>query len=699
MPSQNVATNSDLRRLRLSFDVGGTFTDFTLLDERAGKLHFHKVPSTPHDPSQAIGQGIADLTSEHRIEPAELVAIGHGSTVATNMIIERRGASTALLTTRGFRDVIEIGRQTRPNLYDYSVLKPEPLVSREWRFEIDERVTAGGEVLVPLDLTQVEAAARKIADAGIEAVAICFLHSYRFPDHETKAREILQKVLGDAVYVSASSDVLPEFREYERASTTVINATLGPRMTQYMTNLSRSTAAKDIRAAINTVHSNGGLMSVQAVCSAPVRTCLSGPAAGVVGACEVGRIAGFENLITFDVGGTSTDVSLIRDARALFTTSRLVADYPVKSQMIDVHVIGAGGGSIAAIDRAGALKVGPRSAGAFPGPIAYGRGGGIVTVTDAHVCLGRLNPVSVLGGRMKIHAEAAREAMARQIAEPLGLSVEEAAIGILQIANANMARAVRSVSTERGLNIRDFALCSFGGAGGLHAAELARDCQIDRILIPQEPGTMCARGILLSNTVMDFVRTLLVRISETNWEAIRGVLDTLHAAGSAWLESEGIAREAWRFHSRIEARYDGQNYEIPVDFDFGEIDSLAEFTKRFQAAHLLEYGYDPQDTDIEIVNCRVQAVGLTPHAEMRPITAVRSLDAARIGTRQAYFDDAGWAATTVYDRDLLPVGDVIAGPAIVEEMSSTTVILPGQSAQCDRFGNLIVSTSASEARS
>jgi len=677
------------RRYRVGFDVGGTFTDFTLLAEHTGALHYFKVPSTPHDPSEAIQAGVAHLMRELDIAGHELVHVGHGTTVATNMVIERRGSRCALVTTRGFRDVLEIGRQVRPHLYDYNVTKPEPLAPREWRFEVTERIAADGSVLQELDEEGVIRIAKELKAADIEAVAICFMHSYRNDAHERRTRDILAAALPD-IYLSVSSEILPEFREYERMSTTVLNAYVGPRMAGYMRNLVRSVRAMEIAAQPATVHSNGGLMSVDSVLTAPVRTCVSGPAAGVIGAVELGRAAGFANLITFDVGGTSTDVSLIADLQPLFTSSRLVADYPVKTQMVDVHVIGAGGGSIARIDDAGALKVGPQSAGAVPGPVAYNRGGTAVTITDAHIVLGRLNPVALLEGRMAVDAARARAAIEEQIAGPMGLTVEEAAYGILRIANSNMARAVRAVSTERGHDIRKFALCSFGGAGGLHAAELARDCGIGTLLIPQEPGTMCARGILLSDISMDFVQTLMAHATDAGWNTLRQALDTLAAKARDWLAGEGVAPSAQRLSSVIDARYQGQNFEIPVPLEGMQLMPTADFVAAFSAAHVREYGYDAAGRGIEIVNCRVRAVGLVPRAPLARVAGGGALADAVKETRQVYFDATGWVATPVYRRAGLPVDTPVAGPAVIEEMSSTTVVLPGQRAHADAYGNLVV---------
>ncbi|MBY4598278.1 hydantoinase/oxoprolinase family protein [Ottowia caeni] len=691
----NASTSASApRRFRVGFDVGGTFTDFTLLGEHDGGLHYHKVPSTPHDPSEAIRDGLEHLINAFEMKPGELVNVGHGTTVATNMVIERRGARMAVVTTRGFRDVLEIGRQTRPNLYDYSVRKPDPLAPRELRYEVPERVRADGEVLEPLDEQAVIAIGHQLVEMKVSSVAICLMHSYRNPTHERRVRDILLGILPSTVYISISSDILPEFREYERMSTTALNAYVGPRMAAYMRNLVASVARLTDSEELEpmTVHSNGGLMSVRAVITAPVRTCLSGPAAGVIGATEIGRVTGFPNLITFDVGGTSTDVSLIADLQPMFTSARLVADYPVKTQMIDVHVIGAGGGSIASLDDAGALKVGPQSAGAVPGPVAYQRGGTQVTTTDAHVVLGRLNPVALLEGRMRVYAEEARLAMKEQVADPLGISVEDAACGILRIANSNMARAVRSVSTERGFDAAQFALCSFGGAGGLHAAELADDCGVGAVLVPPEPGTMCARGILLSDISLDFVRTVMFVAQDDAWVLTQKALNEMGEEALAWLEREAVRPEQRELQGFIEARYAGQNFEIAVPLDSLGLPALADFLSKFSDAHRREYGYDAADRAVEIVNCRVRAVGLVPRAPIAEIKGGSTLEGAVVAVRPVYFVETGWVETPVYRRKSLPMETDFEGPAIIEEMSSTTVVLPAQRVRADRFGNLIITT-------
>jgi len=675
---------------RIGIDVGGTFTDFTLLREEDGQVSFHKVASTPRDPSQAIGQGIADLLATHAIPPGDVAHVGHGTTVATNLVIERRGAATGLITTRGFRDVIEIGRQVRPHLFDYSVTKPPPLAARAHRFEIGERVNSRGEGLVALSEGEVEAAAVQLKHAGVESVAVCFLHSYRNPAHERAARRVVERVL-PAAYISVSSEVLPEFREYERWSTTLLNAAVGPRMATYLESFLARVKDLGIRVEPFTIHSNGGLMSMRAVRAFPVRTCLSGPAAGVVGAAEIGRVGGFRNLVTFDVGGTSTDVSLISRGAPLFSSNRLIADYPVKTPMIDIHVIGAGGGSIAWMDDAGALKVGPKSAGADPGPAAYSRGGTEATITDAQICLHRLNPVALLDGRLKVDETAARDVVECKVARPLGLALEQAAEGVIRIANANMSRAIRSVSTERGYDLSQFALFAYGGAGPLHAIDVAAECGIAQVIVPQEPGTLCARGMLLSDISFDFVRSEIAEVTAATWRHVCTLFAEMEHEARAWLERERVpvSEQSCRYH--IDARYQGQNFEVIVALQSVAADGMAQFLDEFAAAHRREYGYDVPGRAVEIVNCRLQAVGSVAKAPLRELAVTGDVASAVTGSRKVYFGARhGWLDTPVHARAKLAAGAVLAGPALVEEMSSTVLLAPERSATVDRIGNIVI---------
>ncbi len=677
---------------RLGIDVGGTFTDFTLLNADTGQATHYKAPSTPSDPAESIRKGIPAILKRAGVDGTALSFLGHGTTVATNMAIERRGARTGLITTKGFRDVLEVGRQLRPHLYDYTQTKPPPIVPRRHRREVEERLAADGSVLTPLCETSARAAVDRLADAGVDAVAVCFLHSYRAPAHEQRIRAMIEKTLPDA-YISLSSDVLPEFREYERMSTTVLNAYLGPAMANYLKGFFESVKAMAPDTEPYTIHSNGGLMTAATARDYPVRTCLSGPAAGVVGASEVARAAGFPHIITYDVGGTSTDISVVRDAQPAFTSDRQVAGFPVRTPMLDIHVIGAGGGSIAWLDDAGALKVGPRSAGAAPRPVAYGLGGTEPTLTDANLVLGRLNPRALVDGAMPVDAEGAKAAIEAQVAEPLGLTVDAAAFGMLEIAIANMSRAIRSVTTERGHDISDFALFAYGGAGPLHAGELALECRIPRIIVPEEPGTMCARGILLSDIVHDLVRSAIARADRAAWGHVCGLFEDMRAEGEARLSRDGVETADRTYRYFIEARYVGQNHEVRIALDTVGRDGFDNFVQRFAARHTQEYGYDIPGRPVETVNCRIQAIGRVARPDARFQGGADSLDDAVRDRRAVYVGEAqGWCESVVYWRQNIPIGAAIDGPAIIEEMSATTVLLPGQRATVDPMGNIIIET-------
>lgn len=681
--NQHTATDENFR---LGIDVGGTFTDFTFVNEKNGQLQHFKVPSTPHDPSEAIETGIIQAR-ELGCASDKIIHFGHGTTVATNMVIERRGALTAMLTTKGFRDILEIGRQTRPHLYNIQACKPEPLVPRYLRLEVDERYSARGEVLTSLNEDDVRNAAQVIAESGAEAVAICFLHSYRFPQHEKRAAEILREILSEDIQICLSSEVLPEFREYERFSTTVMNAYLCSRMDEYLARLDDRSRDTGIPVSPYTVHSNGGLMSMKTARKFPVQTCLSGPAAGVVGASRLIKAIGIKNVITYDVGGTSTDVSLIADGRPCFTTDREVANYPVRCPMVDVHVIGAGGGSIAWIDKAGGLKVGPRSAGAYPGPAAYGNGGTVPTLTDANVILHRLNPKKLLGGKMDVDMEAAQKAVGT-LADQLGIAIEECAEGIIRIAVSNMARAIRAISIERGYSLANFSLMAFGGAGPLHASSVAEETGLGKILIPDSPGTVCAQGVLLSDVTRDFVLTNISEVTDKTWSELLTERDGILDEAQQWLAAENIKQDKRKFFTTIDARYIGQNHEVRVPLD---VTNREDFISAFGQVHKEMYGYDLSDRAVEMVNLRVQAVGDKSHRiQAQPVVAGR-LDDAIVEYRDVFLDmESGWQNIPIYDRRKLPTDMLIHGPAIIEEPTSTTILLKGHNATKDVFRNLII---------
>lgn len=672
-------------RAVIGVDVGGTFTDFSIIQSGKQPLNY-KVPSTPHDPSEAIEAGLRRAL-ELGIRGEDIDQLGHGTTVATNMVIERRGSKTALLTTKGFRDILEIGRQERPHLYDPNVLKPTPLVPRYLRYECAERIDAHGNVLTPLDEKTVRLAAFEMIKEGVEAVAVCFIHAYSFPVHELRAAEILRTCLPEDIPVCLSSDILPEFREYERFSTTVMNSYLQPKMSGYMHRLVARTEDVGMKIPPYTIHSNGGLMSIESAKAYPVQTCLSGPAAGVVGGARMVATTPMKNVITFDVGGTSTDVSLIKDRTPAFTTDRDVAGYPVRCPMVDVHVIGAGGGSIADLDQAGALKVGPKSAGAFPGPAGYGNGGTEATISDANIVLHRLNPVALLDGEMPVD-EAASTRVVTEVAGKLGIGVEECASGIIRIAIANMARAIRAVSVEKGHSLEDFALMAFGGAGPLHASHVAMEVGINTVLIPNSPGTMCAQGVLMSDVSRDYVHTAVHLINTDVWTNAAQVRDDTIAQGLDWLQSEGINPSDCETMVTYEARYQGQNHEVPIRFEGGDMQS---FVETFNDTHFANYGYKIDGRPVELVNIRVRVVGKTGRRPTPLPEILGTLEQAIKEHRAVYLDDAsGWQNVPVYHRNKLPTGQRIHGPAVVEELSSTTLILEGHWAEQDLYRNLII---------
>ena len=544
---------------RIGIDVGGTFTDVTLLNSETGKYYTYKLSSTLQDQSIAIANGAKETLDLYGVPVEEIEYFGHGTTVATNMIIERKGAKTALITTKGFRDLLEIGRQTRPSLYNTQEDKPETLVRRSLRTEIDERVMADGTVLRTAKKEEIVPLLKRLKEEGVESVAVCFLFSFLNSANEKIVEECIREVWPE-VYCSVSSTILPEFREFERLSTTVINSYLGPRMKMYINNLKQR--VKDIGVTVEPyiTQSNGGVMSIGSTVQTPVQTALSGPSAGVMGAIYVARAAGYENIITYDMGGTSTDVSLVNRGIAEYTTKRKVCGLPSGVPMIDVHAVGAGGGSIAYIDNAGALKVGPESAGANPGPAAYGLGNEDPVVTDANLVLGRINPHYVLGGRLKINAELSKEAIRRKIAEPMGLSNEEAAQGIVSVVNSNMARAIRVITVEKGYNPSDFTMVAYGGAGPLHAAQLAQEMGIGTVLIPPAPGALCALGLLTADIKKSYVRTALLPYDKATPQLLNDLMGDLMAQGGQWLDSEHVDQDRRQFHNVAEMRYVGQNY-------------------------------------------------------------------------------------------------------------------------------------------
>ena len=676
---------------RLGIDVGGTFTDLALLDADTGRFVVEKVPSVPADPSEGILNGIVRILGEAGVSPDLVSDLAHGTTVSTNTLLQRNGAKTGLITTRGFRDLLEIARQRRPSLYDLHARKPAPLVPRALRMEVSERVMADGRVRVPLDLAQVDRALETLRVEGVQALAICFLYAYLHPDHERQVLELARRRL-PAAYCSASHAVLPEFREYERLSTTVANAYLGPAMAGYIQSFRRRVREIGILASPYINQSNGGTIGIDEAALAPVKTVLSGPAAGVAGAAWIAAKVGISSVVTFDMGGTSTDVSFVRGGMPTLTFEREIGGIPIRAPALDIHTIGAGGGSIARADSAGALMVGPESAGADPGPACYGRGGTAPTVTDANLVLGRLSPKGLLGGQMSLEPAKAHDAIGR-LGRTLGLSPVETARGIITVVNANMTRALRLVTVQRGIDPTQLVLLPFGGAGPLHATALARELGIRKILVPPGPGILCALGLLVEELRTDSVRTWVGGLGPESLSLLDQRFRELEGEASAWLEREGVPPARCQLSRWLDLRYEGQNYEllVPVPDEVWREQSVEALRQGFLRAHEETYGFAAKDEPIQVVNLRLVARGLADPPEIpRQKIGGRDGGAALVGRRAVDFMEAGPVDCRVYDRRILAAGNRLLGPAVVEQFDSTTLVYPGQEALVDEVGCLVV---------
>ena len=677
---------------RIGVDSGGTFTDVCLFDDASGRVAVWKVSSTPSDPSDGIARGVEEGLHDVGAVAADIDYFGHGTTVATNALIQHRGVKTGLITTGGFRDLLEIGRQKRPDLYDMQADKPPVLVLRDLRLEVPERMRHDGTVETPLDEDAFRNAVRTLRAAGVEAVAVCFLYGFVSTEHESAAARILAEEFPDA-FASISHQVAPEFREFERLSTTVVNAYLGPVMRRYIGRLAERLTGLGVTATPHLTQSNGGVIGFGQAARLPVRTVLSGPSTGVVGAQAIGRAVGMEELITFDMGGTSTDVALLANGQCRLTGEAMVHGYPIKAPMLDIHTVGAGGGSIAFIDSGGLLKVGPRSAGADPGPVCYGRGNDEATVTDANVVLGTLNPSFLLGGRMPVRRDLAVAAIDR-LASALGMERMATAAGIISVVTANMARAIRVISVQRGYDPRDYALMAFGGAGPLHAARLARELDISRILVPRNPGILCAMGLLLTDLRADFAVTRLSLLAPSALPGVRCSFSELDAMAAEWFAAEGIPAPDRRTARTVDMRYAGQNYELPIVLPDGEIgpDTLLALADCFADAHRRMYGFIAEEDPVQLVTFRVEASGVVPKAtfEAQP-DAGPDASVAIVSSREVWMSETGgFAACSVYDRNRLRAGNRFAGPAIVEQMDATTVVPPGWVARVEPFLNVIL---------
>jgi N-methylhydantoinase A len=665
---------------RIGVDTGGTFTDFVLFDETRGTLSFHKIASTPDDPSRAIVEGIHEIT-DGSADSAGLLA--HGTTVATNTILQRKGARAALVTTRGFRDVLHIQRQERPSLYDMRMRRAEPLIPRELRFELTERMLHDGTVLREVDHNELNELVLTLKAQSVEAVVVGFLHSYANPAHELEVGNVLVRELPE-VTVCLSHEISGEHGEVERFSTAAMNAYVQPVMQHYLERLATRLSVEQVEAPLFVMKSNGGVMSAGAAGRQCVETILSGPAGGVVTGEALARVHDNNNLITADMGGTSFDVSVIHEGRAGFARDSEMGGLALSTPMLDIHTVGAGGGSIGWIDAGGSLRVGPRSAGAVPGPACYGRGGEAPTVTDANLVLGRLGSASLLGGGMELDLEAGRRAVHDHLARPLGLPVEAAAEGMVRVVNAAMTAAIRKLTVERGFDPREFTLCPFGGAGPLHGAELAAEVGIKETLVPIAPGVTSAIGLLMSNPREDRVRTHIRVLRDELLPELESLFGEMEEEAITRLTDTGREQNLRR---RLGLRYLGQSYDLPIPVEPGGL-SKDVLMREFHAAHQRSYGYARADETVEVAS-----VWVSVEADLQPVALPVAEEGrgtpAPVFTREVMFSGQP-IETSVYRRDTLGAGHRLEGPAIIEQLDSTTVLWPNQALRVDSHGNLLL---------
>ncbi|HZO76742.1 MAG TPA: hydantoinase/oxoprolinase family protein [Solirubrobacteraceae bacterium] len=684
---------------RLGVDVGGTFTDLIYVDDEAGSILIHKIASTPDDPSRGTVQGIRELTEQANVTPADLDQVFHGTTIATNIVIEHNGATVGMITTEGYRDILHIARHKKPlNFSNYQDLPWQryPLVRRRYRLTVPERITAQGEVLVQLDERRAREQVRRLKEMGVEAVAVCLLFSFLNGEHEQRVAEIVREEFPDA-FLSVSSEVLPQYREYERFSTVALNAFVGPKVAGYVRRLEDELRTLGVRTGLHLMSSASGVVTAQGAVQRPVNLLMSGPVAGVVGGIWVGRQAGFDNVITLDVGGTSADIGLSQGGklRMKHLLDTRVGPYQAMIPMVDVDTIGAGGGSIAYVDTGGIFRSGPRSAGAVPGPAAYGRGGEEPTSTDAMVNLGWLQAEAFLGGTMDLSPELARRSF-EPLAQRLGMTVEEASMGAIQIASHSMVQSIEENSVRKGYDPRDFALVAEGGAGPMFAANIAAEVGTPAVIVPPYPGVTAALGLLVTDSVYEFVTTTYQRMSQLNASELEARFEELEEQARAQLEADGIPQERRVIQRVADCRYLGQGYELRVEAGSGRIDEgwASRLAGEFHDAHEREYSRRFEESDIEIPNIRVRGIGLIPPLQMREVPrADESPTAALRHEREAWFRVEGQLMelpTRFFAREALAAGNRIDGPAVINQYDTTTVVPPGLTAEIDRFGNIVV---------
>jgi len=682
-------------KFKIGIDVGGTFTDLVAFDEKAGEIFFLKVPSTPFDPSKGVIDALKDLMKKREPEVSLFV---HASTIGTNLFLGQLGLKIpkgAVITTEGFKDILEIGRQKRPELYNPFFERPRPLIERHLRFGIKERINFKGEVLKPIDEQEIKSVAQKIKQEKVETIAIVFLHAYINPEHEKKAKGILKQQL-PGIVIMTSSEIDPEYREYERMSTTVINSLLVPVVSTYLRKIKNRLKELKVKAPLYIMQSNGGLATFEVASQIPVATIESGPATGVIASAYWSKMLGIENILSFDMGGTTAKAGVVikgipqmineYEVGGNVHSGRILkgSGYPIRYPFIDLAEVSGGGGTIAWIDHGNALRVGPLSAGADPGPACYGKGGENPTVTDANLILGRLNPVGISGGKIKVFSELAEKSIRKKIAEPLGISIVQAAYGIIEIVNTHMIRALRLVSVERGYDPRDFVILAFGGAGPMHAAFLAEGLGVKNIVIPPNPGVFSALGLMLADFRHDFVRNIMKPASEINTELLEKIFGEIEKKAKKILQKEGFSPNHIVMERNLELRYLGQSYELIVPFHKNFKVILQLFHQKYQKM----YSYSMPDEPVEVVNIHLIAYGLIRKPKFRKIPFTSSSSDALIDKKMVFFKGNAWIETPIYSRDALLPGHKINGPAIIEQSDATTVIPPGWNAVVDEFLNL-----------
>jgi N-methylhydantoinase A len=676
--------------IRVATDVGGTFTDFAAYDDSTHELIIAKTSTT-----EKVVDAIVTCFEKAKITPAATTHFFHGNTIAINTVIEEKGAVTGLLTTKGFRDILELGRGNIHNSFDLMFDTPRPLVPRRLRLEVDERMVAGGVVLKALDGVQASEAIRELLAQGIGSIAICLLHAYANPDHELRLKALIGDI-APGTFVTASSELSRQYREFERTSTTVLNAYVGPRSTEFFNHLEAFLTGADFRGVAMIMQSNGGTMPIETAKRQPVRTMESGPVGGTIAAAYVGKKVGFENVVAFDMGGTTAKVSIVRDGKFEiadgYVIGTLEMGYSLQLPVIDILEVGSGGGSIAHLDEMGLLKVGPVSAGAVPGPVCYGRGGDRPTVTDANVVLGRLSPTYFLGGEITLDADAARAAIDGVVAKPLRISVLDAALGIVRVADASMAHAVRIMTVQKGHDPRDFVLVAYGGGGPAHAVAVARELGIGRVVIPPHPGIFSAVGMLLADARDEYLLSYVRQLEGLEPAALEATFAELEERGAESMMATGFSRAGIELSRSVEMRYVGQEFTLVVDLATGDLSSTAfrELRVRFDELHDFRYGHAFATAQVEIVSLRVHVIGKLPKPDLQLTGKRASFTNRPVGTRPVYFEKSGFVDCNVYRRDAIGAEIEIAGPAIIEEVMSTTVMSQGDRARIDEIGNLII---------